>query len=82
MLAADYLVSAVLEIHYIHYKMVVQRRGYYIVLTAGCVAYTSLGRRNYSMKPPDNLALLRTFLYLFTLSATKQGCLYRSICYG
>lgn len=72
MLAADYLVSAVLEMHYIHYKLVVQRRVYYVVLAAGCVAHTSLDRRNYSMKPPNNACSLRTFFYLFTLITTNR----------
>ena len=54
MLATEGLVSAILGMHYIHYKMVVQRRmyWYYVVLAAAHVAHTSLGRRNYSMKPP------------------------------
>jgi hypothetical protein len=65
MLAADYLVSAVLEMHYIHYKLVVQRRVYYVVLAAGYVAHTSLDRRNYSMKPPIMLAVKNVSLSFY-----------------
>ena len=74
MLAADYLASAVREMHYIHYKLVVQRRVYLycVVLAAYPVAHTSLGRRNYSMKPPNNACSLRTFLNLITLIATTR----------
>lgn len=74
MLAADYPVSAVLEMHYIHYKMVVQRRMYlyYVVLVVGCVAHTSLGRRNYSMKPPNIACCFKNDSLSFYVIATNR----------